>query len=636
MPTQPDTIAAPETTVGQFPRRRVDDYIVEIVSDSGEGAQKAGQAFGAVCAKMGNGVWTVEIIPAEIQPPARSIGSASGNRIRISSRSVTNMGDRADLVVAFNEQVLYARILQDACREGTVILLESKWAEDSSEVVRDEYARALADLAERGYKVVEIPMERECLKFTENPRRGKNMFVLGMLCHVCGRDLDKAIEEVTTIFKRKGEKVVSSNVALLRAGFEYAQENLGELLIEIPSTGNDKPLVVMNGNQAVGLGIMASGMEMVAMYPITPATSASHYLADVFAKTGGFVHQAEDEIAAVGFACGASYAGNTACTITSGPGLALKTEFLGLAVMAELPLVVVVVQRGGPSTGLPTKVEQGDLLSVLFGTPGDAPKIVLAPSTIEECFHFVVTARKLAEDFRTPVVLLTDANLATGVQPFPRPEVTSEWMANPLDQSPWDESIPPYSWNPDSGISPRPIPGQVGGEYVLTGLNHSEESKVAYDSESNQKGCEMRSRKLAALQKTLRPPAVYGDADGGELLVIGWGSTRGSIEEAIDQARADGLSVSSLHLRFLSPLEPGLEEILGRFSKLLTIEINYSDPVDAPLIDVETRRHAQLARLLRSHLLKDIDCWSNVHGQPLSPTLVREEIRRRLGAKEGN
>jgi sulfopyruvate decarboxylase TPP-binding subunit len=190
---------------------------------------------------------------------------------------------------------------------------------------------------------------------------------------------------------------------------------------QVPAARGGEPLVVMDGNQALGLGILAAGMEVVAMYPITPATSVSHYLARAFPRVGGFLHQAEDEIAAIGFAIGASYAGKTACTITSGPGLALKTEFLGLAVMAEIPLVVINVQRGGPSTGLPTKVEQGDLLAALYGQPGDTPKIVLAPATIEECFHFVVLARKLAEEFRGPVLVLTDANLATGVSSFPRP-----------------------------------------------------------------------------------------------------------------------------------------------------------------------------------------------------------------------
>jgi 2-oxoglutarate ferredoxin oxidoreductase subunit alpha len=608
--------------------KKLDEYIVEILSDSGEGAQKAGQALSAVSAKMGNGVWTVEIIPAEIQPPARSRQGASGIRVRIGSKYITNMGDEADLVMALNEQVLYGRIEQGAYKPGTIVLVESKWSSDPSDEIRQEYAAALADFHERGFVVHELPMDEACVKLMKGRRRGKNMFVLGMLCQICSRDLDKALEEVALIFSRKGEKIVESNRALVREGHAFAKEHV-EFQVEIPRQPGDKPQVVMNGNQATGLGIMASGMEVVAMYPITPASSVSHYLAEVFSDVGGVVHQAEDEIAAIGFACGASFAGKTACTITSGPGLALKTEFLGLAVMAELPLVVVVVQRGGPSTGLPTRVEQGDLLSVLFGTPGDAPKIVMAPSSIEECFEFVITARKLAESFRVPVVLLTDANLATGVQPFPRPELKAEWMAAPVDQSPWREDVVAYDWDQTTGISPRPIPGQPGGEYVLTGLAHSEASKVVYDPEANQRGCDMRSRKLSALQRTLQPPQVHGDPEG-DLLLVGWGSTRGSIEEAVDRARDQGYRVSSLHLRFLSPFEPGLKEIFEKFPDVLTVEINYSDSVDDPLVTDESRRYAQLARLLRSQTLVEIDCWSNVHGQPLSPTRIHGEITRRL------
>jgi 2-oxoglutarate/2-oxoacid ferredoxin oxidoreductase subunit alpha len=390
-------------------------------------------------------------------------------------------------------------------------------------------------------------------------------------------------------------------------------------------------LIVTNGNQAVGLGVMAAGIELVSMYPITPATSASHFLAEVFHKTGGFVHQAEDEIAAIGFAMGASFAGKTACTITSGPGLALKTELLALAVMAEIPLVLVVVQRGGPSTGLPTKVEQGDLLAALYGEPGDAPKVVLAAATIEECLHFVIMARRLAESFRTPVILLTDANLATGVQPYLRPEPRQDWLAAPIDQSDWDPAILPYHWDPDTGLSPRPIPGMRDGQYILTGLAHTGESKVAYDADSNQRGCAMRSRKLAALARTLKPPRVHG-APEGDLLVVGWGSTLGAIEEAVDRLRAEGRRVSSVHLRFLSPLEPGLREIFARFRRVMTVEINYSDDPGAPLISGETRRYAQLAWLLRAHTLLDVDCWSAVYGHPLQPGMIQQVLGERLAA----
>ncbi len=620
-----------EKTNGENGQRKViHEHIVEIVSDSGEGAQKAGQAFAAVSAKMGNGVWTVEIIPAEIKPPARSRAGASGIRIRLGSRPVTNMGDEADMVFAFNEQVLYGRIAQKAYREGTVIVLDNKWAQDRSEEIRQQYAEALKEFKERGYIVEELPIEETCKQFIPNPRLGKNMFVLGMLCQIYNRDLDEAKAEIEFLFGRKGKKVVETNQKLLEEGYKFAAEELPQYRYEIPPWPNDKPLVVMNGNQAVGLGVMASGMEVVAMYPITPATSASHYLADAFPKAGGVVHQAEDEIAAIGFAIGASYAGKTACTITSGPGLALKTEFIGLAVMAEIPLVIVVVQRGGPSTGLPTKVEQGDLLAALFGQPGDAPKVVIAPATIEECFHFVIMARKLAEEFRTPVIVLTDANLATGVQPYPRPELKKEWLAPPVDQSPWPKGLAPYDWDEATGLSPRPIPGQAGGEFTLTGLAHDRHSHVAYEPEINQEGCEMRSRKLNALQRTLKTPEVFGPEEG-DLLIVGWGSTWGAITEAVERAQKEGMKVASLHLRFLSPLPLGLKDIFKRYKKVMTVEINYSDPKESPYyVQDGTRRYSQLAFLLRAHTLMDIDSWSNVHGQPLQPGKIYRQIEKEI------
>lgn len=612
---------------------RVHENIVEIVSDSGEGAQKAGQTFGTVCAKMGNGVWTVEIIPAEIQPPARSPAGASGIRIRLATTTVTNMGDESDLVVAFNEQVLYSRIANGAYRKGTLLLLENKWREDPQAEIREQYLKAVEEFKSNGLVVHELPIEKACLVHTDNPRRGKNMFVLGMLCQIYSRDIELARAEIANTFKRKGEKVITANQKLFDAGCTFAQEQIPDIHYEIPPRSSEelagRRFLVSNGNQAVGLGVMASGMELVSMYPITPATSASHYLADVFYKTGGFVHQAEDEIAAMGFAIGASYAGKTACTITSGPGLALKTELLGLAVMAEVPLVLVNVQRGGPSTGLPTKVEQGDLLSALYGATGDAPKVVLAAATIEECFHFVIMARRLAEAFRTPVILLTDANLATGVQPYPRPNPSLDWFAPPVDQSDWDDSIPPYHWEPNTGLSPRPIPGMRNGQYVLTGLAHTAESKVAYDADSNQRGCVMRSRKIAALAATLKPPQVHGDAEG-DLLVVGWGSTLGAIEEAVDRLIAAGKKVSSLHMRFLSPMEPGIKEIFSRFRKVMTIEINYSDDPKATNVTAENRRYAQLAWLLRAHTCMDIDCWSVVYGHPLQPGLIAGVIEEKL------
>ncbi len=606
----------------------VGQHVIEIVSDSGEGAQTCGQMFADLCAHAGNGIWTVEIIPAEIEPPSRSRAGASGNRIRLGSTAITNAGDYADVVVALNEQVLYSRIDADALHAGTLVYVDNTWATNPSEEVCARYAEAVADFRRRGYQLFEIPIEQECRKYTDHPRKGKNMWVLGLLCAMYDMDRATVHGKIAGRFGKKSEALVQKNIELFDGGYEWGVENL-EQRFHVPAQKSTEPLVVMTGNQALALGIMAAGIEVCSMYPITPATSVSHFLATAIQDIGGIVHQAEDEIAAIGFAIGCSYAGKTAVTVTSGPGLALKTEFLGYAVAAEVPLVVVVVQRGGPSTGLPTKVEQGDLLAVLYASPGDSPKIVMAPATIEECFHFMVTARKLAEDFRGPVIVLSDANLATGQQPFARPKPEESWLAAPVDQSAWDPTVPPFAWDEQTGLSRRPIPGQRGGEYVLTGIAHDEESHIAYESAINQKGVDMRSRKLAVLQSALRPPRIHGDAEG-DLLVIGWGSTLGAIEEAVDRLRAEGHKVSSVHLRFLSPFEPGLRGIFSKFKKVMTVEVNFSDEVGAPYVNEDSRRYSQLAQLLRSHTLVDIDCWSRVPGSPLPPATIEKQLRMRL------
>ena len=391
--------------------------------------------------------------------------------------------------------------------------------------------------------------------------------------------------------------------------------------------------IVMNGNQASALGAIAAGMELCAMYPITPATSVSHELAEVIENYGGFVHQSEDEIAAVGVAVGASYAGKVALTVTSGPGMALKTEFLALAIMIEVPLVVLNVQRGGPSTGLPTKVEQSDLLSSIYGQPGDAPRVVMAPRTIEECFHSMVTARRIAETFRMVVIVLTDANLATGVQQFTRPELDVRWQQGAIDQSPVPEGLRPYDWDPETGLAKRIIPGMLNGQHTVTGLAHDEESLVSYHPSSNELGMKMRSRKLAVFQSTLTPPEIYGDEEG-DILVVGWGSTQGAIVDAVDRARAEGRKVSTVQLTFLSPLEPGLKEIFSRFKKVMTVEINYSDRKDAPTIPPNNRRRAQLAMLLRARTLVDVDCWTSCPGQPLRPRDIYDNIIAKLESTE--
>ncbi len=608
------------------------EHIVEVISDSGEGAQRCGQSLAAIAARMGNGIWTTEIIPAEIQPPARSVAGASGIRIRIGSQRVTNGGDQTDLVVAFNEQVLIGRVQAGELKPGATILLESMWRTHRDPAVVASYVRTVDALRKDGFDVREVPLEDRCKELVSDPRKGKNMFVLGLLCNLYGLDAKLAREQIARIFGKKDEKVIRTNVALYEAGAAWGEANL-DFKYRIPAQRSKEAQIVVNGNTAIALGVMASGMDICAMYPITPATSASHYLSEVFEKVGGMVHQAEDEIAACAFAIGASYAGKCAVTITSGPGFSLKQEAIGLAVMAEIPLVVVNVQRGGPSTGQPTKGEQGDALAAIFGSHGDAPKVVMAPCGIEDCFYSVITARKIAETFGMVVVVLSDASLSTAQQPFPRPRFSEDWLAPPVDQTPVPPGAKPYDWDPVTGLSRRFQPGQPGGMHTLTGLAHDRNSKVAYDPAINEEGLRARSLKLAALQKTLKAPPVFG-GDDGDLLLVGWGSTMGAIEEAVTRLRGEGLAVSSMHLRFLQPMPSGIREILARFKHVMTIEGNWSDKVEDELIDEDNRRYSALAMLLRARFLRDIDCWSEARGQPIKPGDICRVARNALQRKD--
>ncbi len=623
-----DTALLEPATIASAAKKAIvlNEHIVEVISDSGEGAQRCGQSLAAIAARSGNGIWTVEIIPAEIQPPARSVAGASG--IRIGSKRVTNGGDETDLAVAFNEQVLLGRVRAGELKKGATILLENMWREHRDAAIVKSYTETVDALLTAGYRVVEVPLERECRALMVDAKRGKNMFVLGILCSIYSFDLALARQQVALTFGKKEEKIIRVNQGLLEAGFAWAEKNL-DFKYAIPAQRASVPQMVVNGNTAIALGVLASGMDICAMYPITPATSASHYLSECFERVGGLVHQAEDEIAACAFAIGASYAGRCAVTITSGPGYSLKQEGIGLAVMAEIPLVVVNVQRGGPSTGQPTKVEQGDLLTSIFGSHGDAPKVVMAVSSIEDCFYSMITARKIAETFNMVVVVLSDASLATAQQPFPRPNFSEDWLAPPIDQTPAPEGAKPYDWDPVTGIARRYVPGQPGGMHTITGLAHDRMSKVAYDPSSNEEGLRMRSLKLAALQKTLKTPTVYG-APEGDLLVVGWGSSQGVIEEAVDRLRAEGLKVSSLHLRFLQPMASGIGEIMKRFRRVMTIEGNWSDRKEDRLIDADNRRYSALAMMLRARYLVDVDCWSEARGQPIKPANVVAALRAKL------
>ncbi|MDT8448453.1 MAG: 2-oxoacid:acceptor oxidoreductase subunit alpha [bacterium] len=594
------------------------EHILEILSDAGEGAQKAGGIFAKASAKMGNYLWTVEIIPAEIQPPAHTTRGSSGIRIRFGADPVTNAGDQANLIFAFNEMSLLARLEADSLAPEVVLLIDDFWAQQ--EETQANYRQVVARVVAGGGRVIPVPLTQ--LLQDADAEQGKNTLALGVLSYLYHRDLSLVEEALRQSFAHKETAVIDANCALLHRGYDWAGGAV-DFRVKIPAKPSKHPMLAMNGNQALGIGAIAAGFELCSMYPITPASSASVFLAKEFEAFGGVVHQAEDEIAAIGVALGSNYAGKPALTITSGPGLALKTEFMGLAVMTETPLVLVDVQRGGPSTGLPTKIEQSDLLAALYSTPGDAPKVVLAPTSIEDCFEVMITARRLAEDLRTLVVVLSDANLATGVQTFKRPPADRPDYFRPLEIEPVGTEAVPYQWDPETGIAPRLIPGHHRIPAMTSSLNHDPKGLVSYDGASNQRSHQMRRLKLNRLRESLKTPPLLG-ASQGDLLVVGWGSTLGAIEEAAAQAQKEGLAVSACHLRFLNPLPPGLKGLFGGFRQVVTVELNYGEP----------KEPGQLARLLRAETLVDVQSFAKVWGRPLMPCELLAEMRRLIQAQE--
>ncbi len=608
----------------------ISQHILEIVSDAGEGAQKAGSIFAQTTAKMGNYLWTVELIPSEIQPPPHTTRSSSGIRIRFGSEPITNGGNLTNLIFVFNEMSLLARLEAHALAEEVIVFIDNQWASDPNPDIVRQYQQILAELSQRGADIYELALSQEVEPFTEDPQKGKNMFVLGVLGFLYQRDIDLLQACAAKAFSHKSAQVLASNRALIQAGYAWGQGQL-DFCFSIPLLPHAAPMVTLNGNQALAYGAIAAGFELCSMYPITPASSVAHTLANIFEEFGGMVHQAEDEIAAIGVALGANYAGKPAFTVTSGPGMALKTEFMGLAVITETPLVVVDVQRGGPSTGLPTKIEQGDLLSSLFATPGDAPKVVLAASSIADCFHLMKTARTLAEELRILVILLSDSNLATGMQLFERPAISAISSSPPHAAE--MESLP-YHWDKLTGVPPRLIPGVSQKVGMTSSLNHSEAGLVRYDSLANEAAHQMRSHKLATLRKCLKPPAVLGEEEG-DLLLIGWGSTKGAIAEAVQIARGNGLKVSHLHLVFLNPLPPRLKEIGAGFKKIVVVELNYQDVPGDPYTK-DAPRLSQLALLLRSHTLLPIESFARVWGRAFMPQEILTQIEQEILALEAS
>jgi len=509
--------------------------------------------------------------------PATISGGPSIFQVRIGSGEVLSAGDEADFLVAFYDHSYRDHI--GSLREGGVLLYDSDHVQP--------------DLEDKRFVYVGVPITGltvEAIGGTAKDK-GKNLFVMGLLAAVFHLDADKLRKLIHERFGGKNESIVNTAISAFQAGLGYPVRNLLKTLYQFEPTGDRSthPQITMDGNQALAYGLIAAGVRYGAGYPITPWSSVMEILRSEFPKYGGLFVQAEDELAAVSMALGFSYSGYLAVTGSAGPGISLKAEAIGWASMAEIPLIIINVQRGGPSTGLPTNVEQSDLNQAIFGGHGDSPRVVLAAATVEDCFYIVMEAARIARQYSTPVFVLSDSGLATRIEAFDEPNLPAVMQDPKPNLTPRDAGFKPY---PIDGITQHAPPGtrMADGKYPLvTGLEHDEMGHPTGSPALHLAMTAKRRSKLQKLAAELPVPEVYGDADA-ETLLVGWGSTYGPIREAVDRARKQGRKLASLHLRHVHPLPNGLGEIFEKFSRIVVVEMN----------DEGVYGYGQMATILRA------------------------------------
>ncbi len=600
---------------------------IRFAGDSGDGMQLAGHQFANISAIVGNDVSTLPNFPAEIRAPAGSIPGVSSFQLSFAAEPIHTPGDRPDVLVAMNPAALKAN-LGDLPRDGTIVVNADEFGPQN--LKKAGYAEnPLENDSLRGYRVFEVPisaMNERALVDSGLPvkqvNRCRNVFALGLMCWLYGRPIERMEQRIRGAFSSKGEEVAEANVATLKAGHAFGET--AEIFTEryrVPSAALAPGLYRnITGSAATALGFLtashlADKPLFYGSYPITPASDVLHELARL-KQFGVRTFQAEDEIAAMGATVGAAFGGALALTGTSGPGLALKGEALGMAVMTELPVIVINVQRAGPSTGMPTKTEQADLLQACFGRNGESPVVVLAPATPADCFSLAIEAVRIALTAMTPVVFMTDGYLANGSEPWPVPKVDELPTIDVTHPGPEQASgFQPYARDPETLVRPWAIPGTAGLEHRLGTLEKSAESgNVSYDPENHHQMSLLRQRKVGSVAKLLPPQEVYGDRTG-ELAVVSWGSTYGAVRSAVEAKRSDGRSVSHLHLRHLRPFPTDLGELLGGFEQVLVPELNLG----------------QLRMLLRAELLIDAQGYNRVTGQPLTISEIEDAIDGALG-----
>ncbi len=612
-----------QDTTQELPLQQLDRVVIRFAGDSGDGIQITGSQFTMTSAMVGNDLATLPDFPAEIRAPAGTRPGVSGFQIQFSSSDIHTPGDAPDVLVAMNPAALVVNL--SSLKTGGIVIVNTGnfRAQDLRKAKLD--SNPLEDGSLDGYRVIPVDInERVKEALEESPlsskekERCKNFYTLGLMYWLYSRPLEPTLDWLADKFKKNADLVAANQMAL-RAGYNAGDiHELFQTHYEVPKTEELPPGTYRNvmGNQATAMGLVAgaklAGLRLVlGSYPITPASTVLETLAG-YKSHGVITIQAEDEIAAICAAIGASYGGSLGMTSTSGPGMALKAEAMGLAVAVELPLVILDVQRAGPSTGMPTKVEQSDLLQAMFGRNGDTPMPVLAISRPSDAFEMAIEACRIAVEYMTPVVLLSDNFIANGAEPWRLPDLdTLQPFPVQFHDVPGTRDV--FSRD-DKGARPWIVPGTPGMEHRIGGLERDEQGNVSYDPDNHQRMTDARHDKVAGIAKRLAPPAIQGEASG-DLLLLGWGSTVGVLTRAYEQATAKGHKVSRIHLRHLWPLAPGVSEICKGFKRILVPELNMG----------------QLVRVLRSEFPEhEFISLPKVTGQPFLTHEIVAEIDRLL------
>lgn len=558
---------------GRAPKvAKVSEAVIRIAGNSQDGIQAIGGFLARLAGRSEQEVMTFMTIPSTIS------GGPSIFQVRIGSGEVLSSGDEADVLLAFYQHSYEEHI--SSLKSGGIVLYDSDHVEPNPEWQKD-------------YHHLGVPISGltvESIGGTAKDK-GKNIYALGLIARMFDLNVAKLTKLIEERFTGKDMSVVSNAMAAFHAGYSYALGGVLDTFQFVESQRKGGHQVVMNGNEALGYGLIAAGVRFGAGYPITPWSDVMELLRRELPKYGGTFVQCEDEIASISMAIGASYGGRVAVTGSSGPGISLKTEAIGWAVMSEMPLVVCNIQRGGPSTGMPTNVEQSDLNLAVFGGHGDCPRVVLAPANVEDCFYTAIEAVNIARQYSVPVLILSDQAIATRIEAFEEPDLEKVCQDISPDLSPVADHKP-YDLTVPEGVTRHLAPGTriLSGKYpIVTGLEHDELGHPTGSPKLHMQMTAKRRKKLQALAATLPRPQVYGPPEGNVLLV-GWGSTQGPIKEAVDRARAAGDSVSSISIRHISPLPPGLEDIFAGFNHVFVVEMN----------DEGLYGYGQLAGLLRA------------------------------------